>query len=281
MFMINRFRPLLNIPVVRNSIPGLQNNITVARMHRHAEEYLLSVFSIFFVSFVTVFVVSLVLSILFSYYFLLLSLTPIFYLIYGLLLPKHRANARVKKLDKHMGEALRYLANLSVMNMTLYEMLERLCREKIYGIVSEEACELLYTARLKSTEIFKVIEEYLSMTSEKSKWGMFLQGLVTVRKSGGVERDYILKAYENYKNDLSIEYGKLVEQLSMYAELFITITVSFPLFLILIFAIMGIVSAPAVAEASLFYIFAVTVVMIPLTSIMLAWLIRSAQEGYE
>ncbi len=192
--------------------------------------------------------------------------------------PGQKASARLKKIDKHMGEVLRYLANLSVMNLTLGEMLEKLCHEKIYGIVSDEACELLYTSKLKSVEIFKVIDDYLSMTSEKSKWGMFLQGLITIRKSGGIERDYILRQYENYKNDLSIEYSKLTEQLSMYAELFITMTVSFPLFLILIFAIMGIVSAPAIAQASLFYIFAVTVIMIPVTAMMLSWRRRDMNE---
>jgi len=281
MFIISRLKPILYIPAFQSRIKKIQDDLTVARMHVHAEEYLLSAISITFVMFIAMFVFSIILAVLFTPVFLLLIFAPFGYFTYALMLPSHNANARLKNIDKHMGEVLTYLANLSMMNLTLPEMLEKLCNEKIYGIISDEACELLYTTKLMSVEIFKVIENYLTLTSQKSRWGMFLQGLINVRKSGGIERDYILREYANYKNDLSIEYGKLTEQLSMYAELFITITVSFPLFLILIFAIMGIISAPAIAQASLFYIFAVTAVMIPITGIMLSWLIKSAQEGYE
>lgn len=279
-FLRKRLSGILLVPYFQTRLPKLQDDLFIARIHVQAEEYLVEKFTVFFVLLLVLFVVSAVLAFVLNPMFLLLILIAPAYFIYYLVLPGRKAVARLKKIDRHMGEALRYLANLSVMNLTLKDMLKKLCEEKQYGIVSDEACELVYLSEIRSTDIFKVIEEYLKMVSQKTQWGMFLQGLINIRKSGGIERDYILRNYEDYRKKLNIEYSKLSEILSMYAELFITITVSFPLFLILIFAIMGIISNPAVAQASLFFIFAVTVIMIPVSAVILAWLSRSAQEGY-
>ncbi|MGC8646461.1 MAG: type II secretion system F family protein [Thermoplasmata archaeon] len=277
----SHFRFSVYFPFVQKRLTDIQKDLNVARMHIQVDEYITSLFANFTIIAIISIIAGLFLTIEYSsLIFLIILSVPFIYLYIGFKYPSIKANSRLKKIDRHLGEALRFFANLSMSNITMLEMLEEVCKEKSFSTLSSEACELVTSAKFASKDIFKILEEYLMMTSQKSKWLLFIQGLVTARKSGSIERDYIMRVYEDYRNDMNIEYMKLTDTLSMYAEIFISIVVSFPLFLILVFAIMGIVSKPAIAVASMYYILLVSVLLIPLGGLMIAWLSKIAQEGY-
>ncbi|MGC8991935.1 MAG: type II secretion system F family protein [Thermoplasmata archaeon] len=277
----SHFRFSVYFPFVQRRISDIQKDLNVARMHLQADEYITSIFALFTLLLILSIIIGFILIIEFyNIVFLSIIIIPFIYLYVGFKYPSIKASSRLKKIDRHLGEALRFFANLSMSNITMLEMLEEVCKEKSFSTLSDEACELVTSAKFASKDIFKILEEYLMMTTQKSKWLLFIQGLVTARKSGSIERDYILRVYEDYRNDMNIEYMKLTDTLSMYAEIFISIVVSFPLFLILVFAIMGIVSKPAIAVASMYYILLVSLLLIPLGGFMVAWLSKVAQEGY-
>jgi flagellar protein FlaJ len=69
----------------------------------------------------------------------------------------------------------------------------------------------------------------------------FLQGVVTTSTSGGQLKPYFLQKAEQFEKESKLDMRAQLETLGLMAESFVTVVVAFPLFLIVIMAIMAIV----------------------------------------
>ena len=100
--------------------------------------------------------------------------------------------------------------------------------------------------------------------SPSAKYQDFLQGVVTTSTSGGQLKPYFLLKAEQYEKEDRLQMRAKMETLGMLAEAFVTVVVAFPLFLVVIMAIMALISRGQ-SEFVLNLLFAVVGGMIPLS----------------
>ena len=110
------------------------------------------------------------------------------------------------------------------------------------------------------------------MRSPSQKFQDFLQGVVTTSTSGGQLKPYFLMKAEEYEKENKLVLKQTMETLSMMGESYVTVVVAFPLFLVVILAIMAIIGGNASNTIMILYL--VVGVMIPLSQfgfIFLVW----------
>ena len=102
-----------------------------------------------------------------------------------------------------------------------------------------------------------------ALRSPSIKFQDFLQGVVTTSRSGGRLKPYFLMKAEEYEKENKLDMKSTMETLSMLAESFVTVVVAFPLFLVVILAIMAIVGGNA--ANTVMVLFLVIGLMIPIS----------------
>src|SRR5207302_448672 len=103
-----------------------------------------------------------------------------------------------------------------------------------------------------------------SQRSPSAKFQDFLQGVVTTSTSGGQLKPYFLVKAEQFEKEDRLEMRKKMETLGMLAESFVTVVVAFPLFLVVIMAIMALISKGS-SGSVLVLLYVVVALMIPLS----------------
>jgi len=117
---------------------------------------------------------------------------------------------------------------------------KELSRQKVYGEISQEAAWITRDTELLGSDILTAIKK-AARRSPSSKFQDFLQGVITTSTSGGQLKPYFLLKADEYQKENKLELKSQMETLGMLAESFVTVVVAFPLFLVLIMAIMAIV----------------------------------------
>src|SRR5207244_2008252 len=118
---------------------------------------------------------------------------------------------------------------------------KELSKQTIYGEVAREAEWITRDTELLGLDILTALRK-AAQRSPSSKFSDFLQGVVTTSTSGGQLKPYFLVKAEQFEKEDRLEMRKKMETLGMLAESFVTVVVAFPLFLVVIMAIMAVIS---------------------------------------
>jgi flagellar protein FlaJ len=100
--------------------------------------------------------------------------------------------------------------------------------------------------------------------SPSAKFQDFLQGVITTSTSGGQLKPYFLLKAEEFQKENKLAMKSQMETLGMLAESFVTVVVAFPLFLVLIMAIMAIVGGGD-PDFMVMMLYLVVMMMIPVS----------------
>src|SRR5881392_1770723 len=155
---------------------------------------------------------------------------------------------------------------------------KELSKQTVYGEVAREAEWITRDTELLGLDILSAIRK-AAQRSPSSKFQDFLQGVVTTSTSGGQLKPYFLVKAEQFENEDRLEMRKKMETLGMLAESFVTVVVAFPLFLVVIMAIMALISKGS-SGTILVLLYVVVGLMIPLSQfgfIFVIW--NMEQEG--
>jgi len=190
----------------------------------------------------------------------LVAMVPIMtYFISGAM-PSSRAKSRESDIDKKLNSAMSFISAMASANVNIDVIFKELSRQEIYGEVREEAEWITRDTELLGLDILTAIKEAADRTPSQ-KFRDFLQGVITTSTSGGQLKPYFLVKAEQYEKENKLEMRSRMETLGMLAESFVTVGVAFPLFLVIIMAIMSVVSKNAGGTIMLLY--AVVLGMIP------------------
>jgi len=90
--------------------------------------------------------------------------------------------------------------------------------------------------------------------------------VVTTSTSGGQLKPYFLQKAEQFEKESKLDMRSQLETLGLMAETFVTVVVAFPLFLVVIMAIMAIVpGGGGSATTTVMLLWLVVVLMIPIS----------------
>lgn len=251
----------------------LEENLFKAHMRIRPEEYVAYVWMSAIIGAVAAFVISIllggiILGILgFGWIVrLLLGLAPFALpvLIYFLLMtsPSGKAKARGRNIDKNIANAMSFISAMASANVTIDTIFKELARQDTYGEIKNEAEWITRDTELLGVDILTALTVAASRTPS-TKFQDFLQGVVTTSTSGGQLKPYFLMKADQYEKEDKLEEQSRKETLGLLAESFVTVVVAFPLFLVVILAIMAIVGGNG--EFNLQLLYAVVGLMIPLS----------------
>ncbi|MEM4160910.1 MAG: type II secretion system F family protein [Thermoplasmata archaeon] len=176
--------------------------------------------------------------------------------------PSSIAKARARDIDRKISPAMSFVSAMASADVNIDVIFKELARQPIYGEIKEEAGWITRDTELLGVDILTAIKKAASRTPS-AKFQDFLQGVVTTTTSGGQLKPYFLTKAEQYEKEAKLEMSKRLETLGMLAETFVTVVVAFPLFLVVIMAIMALVGGQGRFILNILY--AIVFLMIPMS----------------
>ena len=169
------------------------------------------------------------------------SLVPVGIGLYYLSLPTSKAKTRGKNIDRYLPYATNFINTMSVAGVSPAEIFETLSTVELYGEIQKEAKKITTEINMMGVDTITALKNAISI-SPSEKFKEFIQGMLGVIQSGSQLGPYLNRCVEKYMlNDL-IERKRNLESLAVMAESFVVTVIAFPLFLIIIFSIMGMTS---------------------------------------
>ena len=192
--------------------------------------------------------------------------------------PAALAKKRGRKIDKKVSGAMSFISAMASADVPVDVIFKELSKQTVYGEVAREAEWITRDTELLGVDILTAIRR-AAQRSPSSKFQDFLQGVVTTSTSGGQLKPYFLMKAEQFEKEDRLEMRKRMETLGMLAESFVTVVVAFPLFLVVIMAIMALISKGG-TDFILTLLYVVVGFMIPISQfgfIFVIW--NMEQEG--
>ena len=155
--------------------------------------------------------------------------------------PASAAKKRARKIDARITSAMSFISAMASADVPVDVIFKELSRQTVYGEVAKEAEWITRDTELLGVDILTAIKRGASR-SPSAKFQDFLQGVVTTSTSGGQLKPYFLLKAEQYEKEDRLQMRAKMETLGMLAEAFVTVVVAFPLFLVVIMAIMALIS---------------------------------------
>jgi flagellar protein FlaJ len=178
--------------------------------------------------------------------------------------PGGLAKKRKRDIDKRIGAAMSFISAMASADVNIDVIFRELARQPIYGELKNEAEWITRDTEILGVDILTAISKAAQHTPS-SKFQEFLQGVVTTATSGGQLKPYFLQKAEQFEKEAKLDMRQQLESLGLMAETFVTVVVAFPLFLVVIMAIMAIVpgGAGSGAGSTLLLLYLVVGLMIP------------------
>ncbi len=194
-----------------------------------------------------------------SGFFLLFALS--FGMLYAY--PAMRAGDRRREIDRMLPHVVHFMYALSKSGATILEIMKSVAKhEETYGEVAKEIDFFMRLVEYFGRDLKSALLE-LSDTTPSLSLKEFISGIITVIESGGNISFFLAEKAEQYRERARIEQKGFLETLGLMAEVYITLIVAFPLFLIIIQIILL-----AMGSGTITTVHAIVYLMIPLGSAM-------------
>jgi flagellar protein FlaJ len=177
--------------------------------------------------------------------------------------PASKAKSRGRDIDKRLAAAMSFISAMASADVNIDVIFKELSRQKVYGEISAEAAWITRDTELLGSDILTAIK-VAARRSPSAKFQDFLQGVITTSTSGGQLKPYFLLKAEEFQKENKLAMKSQMETLGMLAESFVTVVVAFPLFLVLIMAIMAIVGGGD-PDFMVMMLYLVVMMMIPVS----------------
>ncbi len=191
-------------------------------------------------------------------------------------MPAGLAKKRGRKIDKKISGAMSFVSAMASADVPVDVIFKELSKQQVYGEVAREAEWITRDTELLGMDILTAIRR-AAQRCPSAKFQDFLQGVVTTSTSGGQLKPYFLMKAEQFEKEDRLEMRKKMETLGMLAESFVTVVVAFPLFLVVIMAIMALISRTGTSFI-LELLYVVVAVMIPISQFGFIFVIWNMEQ---
>ncbi len=267
--------------------PELEENLVKAHMQIRAEEYVaFALTTTLLVAIISVFLALLLFFLLFmpalgmiigiGLMLVIIVVPPLLAYVIVLSSPRSAKKRRERLIDARISGAMSFISAMASAEVPVDVIFKELSKESVYGEVSEEAKWITRDTELLGVDILTAIREG-AQRSPSVKFQDFLQGVVTTSTSGGQLKPFFLLKAEQFEKEDRLEMRKKMETLGMLAESFITVVVAFPLFLVVIMAIMALISKSG-SEFVVQLLFVVVLFMIPISQFGFIFVIWNMEQ---
>ena len=208
------------------------------------EEYHAMVIMNMIIGFIATLIFSLILFAIIQnvYTFLfILFLSPLIVACLGftyLYLPTYRIKKRGENIDRFLPYAINFISSMAIAGISPTEIFQTLSTIKVYGEIQTEAKRIAKEINIMGIDNITALKHAIEISPSK-KFKAFLQGMIGSIQSGSDLHSYLSNIVEKYLEDDLIERKKNLDLLAVVAETFVIAVIAFPIFLVIILAVMG------------------------------------------
>ncbi len=191
--------------------------------------------------------------------------------------PSMQADNRRRVLDEELPYVASHMAVLSRAGLAPERILRSMIDLEAAGVRSvaaEEAGNIDRDVHFLGVDIISAMERRMK-TSPSRKFVDFIDGFVSVSRSGGDLTNYFLISARGFMDWARIAARQLVETLGGLAEAYISLMVVFPLLVIVMLSIMNMIGGGIGAFSTLFIMQLVTYLAIPALALIVLLLLDS------
>lgn len=203
----------------------------------------------------------------------LIPISAISFFIASIWYPFYESSLRRKSIEQDLGPALTFISAMAGADVPVNLIFDELAKREEYGEVQYEALRISKFTGLLGYDIFSAMQE-VSRSSPSVEWQRFLQGAVSTAYAGGKLKPYFIGKAVDYQNKLRVSLKKNIESVAIFAEIYVAVGVAFPLFLVVIVAVLGTVTRP-VSFTSTYFLILFSFVAVPIMIASFLLLIRS------
>jgi archaeal flagellar protein FlaJ len=168
-----------------------------------------------------------------------------------LVYPSLEKMTRTTKINVGLHNAVAYMYAMRRGGAELLEILKFLSEmSAIYGEVSYEFRQVIRDAEFFGYDVVSAIR-HLSETTPSQKLQDFLQDMLSTVESGGDLSQFLRDRVHILQEEAKFEQKEFLQFLGLVGEIYVTIFIAGPLFLITIMVVMGMMGSSAIFEISL------------------------------
>jgi len=186
------------------------------------------------------------------------------------ILLSNAATERAKEIDENLPHGLNYMLALANSGMAPRDVWASLARAKVFGALAVDAERVVRDLDVFGTDLLTALKQAQERTPSV-RFREFLQGAISAFQSGVELESYLRHKGEQYQREAVEEQLKTIDTMGLMAEAFLVVVVAAPLFLIILLTVMSINQG----EQVLFYGYAMVLVFIPVTQLIIGTLVRS------
>lgn len=177
---------------------------------------------------------------------------------------------RGREIDENLPHGLSYLLALANAGLPPRELWRSLAEARIFGGLAVEAERITRDLDLFGHDIVKALRLAQERTPSK-RFHEFLQGAISAFQSGVELTEYLRSKGAQYQHEEEERQLKNMDTMGVMAETFLVMVVAAPLFMIILLTVMAINQGQSV----IVWGFALSLVFIPLSQIIIGALVKS------
>jgi flagellar protein FlaJ len=191
--------------------------------------------------------------------------------------PSMQAGTRKRLLEEELPYVASHMSVLSRSGLPPERILRSLSDVEAVGIRSvaaEEAANIDRDVHYLGLDVISAIERRMR-TSPSRRFVDYLDGFVSVARTGGDLTSYFLSAARGFMDQARIAARQLVETLGGLAEAYVSMMVVFPLLMIVMLSIMNMIGGGIGGFSTIFLMQLITYVGIPMMALIMLLLLDS------
>lgn len=155
--------------------------------------------------------------------------------------PDLLAETRKTKIDLTLPHAVAYMHALGKGGLSLISIFESLSKQtNVYGEAAEEVAYIVMDTGYHGTDLITALKS-AAVRTRSEKFRDFLDNLISIVEIGGDMESFFGNMVDHYQRSAAAEQRLYLEMLAMVAEIYITVFVAGPLFLITILIVMSMI----------------------------------------
>jgi flagellar protein FlaJ len=183
-------------------------------------------------------------------------------------LPGMGVDSRKRDMDEELPYTMSHMAILASAGLPPERVFRSLAQSDEKSVVAEESKMIIRDIDMLGFDMLTALANERERSPSKT-FSDFLEGFTAATRSGGDLKKYLLSSAKEIMELRRIAAKQLVETLGMIAEAYVSMLVVFPLILIIMFSVMGLVGG-SIGGFGVFSVMAlVTYVLIPLLALMM------------
>lgn len=157
--------------------------------------------------------------------------------------PRRIANRRARELDVTLPSTISYMYALAHGGLDAVEIVRRTAqRQETYGEQAREMAMVVNEMEYAGSDFITALTNAAELTPCQAT-ADFLGDMVGVLESGGDFEEFLADRRSEHVENLTSEQEAYLEQVGLFAELYVTLLVAGPLFLIILLLVIGVLGS--------------------------------------